>query len=132
MTHRVTIRLPDGTTGTMQRATAEQAWGAICDRLDDNREVGGVWQAVVLSDATVLLVDASWIVEPLRVIEGGPPETAATPAWVECEDCDDYVCTIHRQHTADCPCPPIEEWDVDPYSEGGESDSVSSVFFEPE
>ena len=60
MTHRVTIRLPDGTTGTMQRATAEQAWGAICDRLDYNREVGGVWQAVVLSDGTVLLVDASW------------------------------------------------------------------------
>lgn len=119
MTHRVTIRLPDGTTGTMQRATAEQAWGAICDRLDYNREVGGVWQAVVLSDGTVLLVDASWIVEPLRVIEGGPPETAATPAWVECEHCDDYVCTIHRQHTADCPCPPIEEWTVDPYSEGG-------------
>lgn len=119
MTHRVTIRLPDGTTGTAQRATAEQAWGAIRDRLDDNREVGGVWQAVVLSDATVLLVDASWIVEPLRVIEGGPPETAATPAWVRCEDCDDYVCTIHRQHTADCPCPPIEEWVVDPYSEGG-------------
>lgn len=79
MTPRVTIRLPDGTAGTAKRATAEQAWGAICDRLEDGKEVGGDWQGVVLSDGTVLLVKREWVVELLRVIDGGRSQTADDP-----------------------------------------------------
>lgn len=40
------------------------------------------------------------------------------PAWMRCPCCDDFVCTIHSEHTADCPCPPIEEWTTDPYGPG--------------
>lgn len=44
-----------------------------------------------------------------------PPLRATTslerPAWVVCPDgCDDYVCTRHDLHTADCSCPPLEDW----------------------
>ena len=31
-------------------------------------------------------------------------------AWIRCLDCDDYVCTIHEEHAADCSCPAIEAW----------------------
>lgn len=44
----------------------------------------------------------------------------ADPAWVPCPGCDDFWCVIHQQHAHDCPCPAVEEWDVDPYSAGGE------------
>jgi hypothetical protein len=39
-----------------------------------------------------------------------------TPAWIRCT-CGNYWCTIHNCHAHDCPCPPIEEWDIDPYTE---------------
>lgn len=43
------------------------------------------------------------------------------PAWILCECCDDYLCTIHAgEHAYDCACPPLEEWRCDPYSAGGE------------
>ena len=38
-----------------------------------------------------------------------------TAAWIRCPRCDDFWCAIHNQHTADCACPPIEEWNTDPY-----------------
>jgi len=38
-----------------------------------------------------------------------------TAAWVRCEMCEDFNCTIHGMHAYDCPCPPIEEWSEDPY-----------------
>lgn len=43
------------------------------------------------------------------------------PAWVEYpHGCtEDYYCTIHNTHTDDCPCPPAEEWSVDPFVTGG-------------
>ena len=41
------------------------------------------------------------------------------PAWIPCDDCADFVCTIHGGHVFECVCPPIEEWGCDPYSEGG-------------
>jgi len=38
------------------------------------------------------------------------------PAWIPCpEECGDFWCNIHQQHTGDCPCPPIDEWETDPY-----------------
>lgn len=48
------------------------------------------------------------------------------PAWVFCEMCEDYFCTIHNEHVCDCECPAIEDWaekGIDPYSEGGPSDA---------
>lgn len=44
------------------------------------------------------------------------PDTAP---WVRCPHCDDYHCTIHNEHVADCDCPPIDMWldyDLDPYA----------------
>jgi hypothetical protein len=40
------------------------------------------------------------------------------PAWMRCTNCEDFICTIHADHVADCDCPPIEEWSVDPYGPG--------------
>lgn len=42
------------------------------------------------------------------------------PAWVPCPcDCGNYWCTIHQTHAHDCECPPIEEWETDPYTTPG-------------
>ncbi len=42
------------------------------------------------------------------------------PAWVRCRNCDEWWCTVHARHVAECDCPPVEGWgDVDPYAEGG-------------
>lgn len=38
------------------------------------------------------------------------------PAWEPCDGCDEFWCNIHEMHAFECPCPPIEEWDSDPYS----------------
>jgi hypothetical protein len=52
------------------------------------------------------------------------PTDTGYPAWVRCEECDDFVCTRHPGlHAADCECPPIDIWalyDLDPYSTGGQ------------
>ncbi len=29
------------------------------------------------------------------------------PAWVKCPDCENVICTIHKKHAHDCPCPPL-------------------------
>jgi hypothetical protein len=54
------------------------------------------------------------------------PTPAPHPAWVECPHCDDFVCTVHDCHTHEsgCECPPVEDWLVDPYSEGGNAVSL--------
>lgn len=39
-------------------------------------------------------------------------ETEAS--WVPCQ-CEEFFCNLHMMHASDCDCPPIEEWDVDPY-----------------
>ena len=37
-------------------------------------------------------------------------------AWIKCNKCDDFVCTLHLMlHVYDCPCPPIEDWVTSPY-----------------
>ena len=42
------------------------------------------------------------------------------PAWVRCTACGDYLCLVHPgRHVADCDCPPVDEWERDPYSCGG-------------
>jgi len=38
------------------------------------------------------------------------------PAWIPCpEECGDFWCNIHNTHTGECECPPIDEWETDPY-----------------
>lgn len=37
-------------------------------------------------------------------------------SWVPCV-CGEWVCLIHGGHAADCPCPPVDEWDCDPYGD---------------
>ena len=48
-----------------------------------------------------------------------PTVSMQRPVWIPCPDgCDDFVCQRHRMHTADCPCPPLEDWVAagdDPY-----------------
>jgi hypothetical protein len=48
------------------------------------------------------------------------------PAWVRCGFCEDFLCTFHRKHVFECPCPAIEDWDMsglnpyfDPYPKDG-------------
>lgn len=41
------------------------------------------------------------------------------PAWVRCPHCGDFWCRIHEAHAHECACPPLEDWEVDPYTEGG-------------
>jgi hypothetical protein len=36
-------------------------------------------------------------------------------AWIPCPNCDEYWCTIHSEHAWSCPCPPIEQWTINPY-----------------
>lgn len=39
--------------------------------------------------------------------------------WIECDMCEDFICTVHANlHAADCECPPVEYWvefGLDPY-----------------
>lgn len=53
----------------------------------------------------------------------------SVPAWVPCECCDEFVCTIHNQHACDCPCPPIDEWEKDPYSAGSQTAEAKHGWF---
>lgn len=44
-------------------------------------------------------------------------------SWIKCTDCDDFWCTEHNVHVADCECPSLEEWleiNKDPYFIGEE------------
>ncbi len=40
------------------------------------------------------------------------------PAWMPCQCCEDFLCTIHDCHAHDCECPPIEDWNENPYGPG--------------
>lgn len=57
-----------------------------------------------------VLLDRQGVALPQQELQ--PP----TPAWIRCPDCENYLCTIHQEHAHDCPCPPVEEWETDPYS----------------
>jgi hypothetical protein len=37
------------------------------------------------------------------------------PAWIPCECCEGFMCSIHGNHVHECKCPEIGEWSVDPY-----------------
>ena len=42
---------------------------------------------------------------------------SAAADWIPCSFCDGWWCRIHDMHAHDCPCPPVDEWDCDPYVE---------------
>jgi len=45
-----------------------------------------------------------------------PAVLVPMPAWIPCpEECGDFWCNIHNTHTGECECPPIDEWETDPY-----------------
>lgn len=50
-----------------------------------------------------------------------------TPTWIQCDCCDDWWCMVHNEHTADCDCPPLEEWAMDPYGLQVEGPAARSV-----
>lgn len=55
-----------------------------------------------------------------------PTKILHRPAWVRCECCEDFLCTIHGMHAYDCPCPDIDGWarrKIDPYTDGGRWDN---------
>jgi hypothetical protein len=39
------------------------------------------------------------------------------PAWIPCPCCGEFWCSRHGLHAFECDCPPIEDWEDDPYSE---------------
>lgn len=66
-----------------------------------------------------------------------PPGMEGEPAWIPCPDCDDHWCNLHGMHTHECDCPPIDEWETDPYSPPGkrppvERPPIRVVMFRPE
>ena len=48
--------------------------------------------------------NAQLVMQPRRLIP-----------WTRCECCEDFWCNICDQHAYDCDCPPIDEWETDPY-----------------
>lgn len=61
------------------------------------------------------VVGASRITSILRAGSTWSAAARVPPVWAPCE-CGEFACTIHLTHAFDCPCPPVEEWDVDPYA----------------
>lgn len=52
------------------------------------------------------------------------PIKTGYPAWIACDCCEDFICTIHSKHVCDCDCAPIEHWldgpdPIYPYADGG-------------
>lgn len=66
-----------------------------------------------------------------------PPGMEGEPAWIPCPDCDDHWCNLHGMHTHECDCPPIDEWETDPYSPPGKRPAmprppIRVIMFRPE
>jgi hypothetical protein len=60
------------------------------------------------------------IAEAMAIQWGDAITGSQYPAWIPCPCCVyEFLCTIHQCHTFECPCPPIEDWTVDPYETGG-------------
>lgn len=98
-----------------ERIALENPVGCISTRIRKPDQTIQPWQfGHPESKATCLWLKG---LHPLR-----PRNRIDTPAWIKCPDCDDFYCTIHEAHVADCKCPCIETWalrGVDPYTAGG-------------
>lgn len=91
----------------------------------------------VLGDLAALGYDCKWGV--LGAADVGAPHQRdrlwimaryALPAWEQCGCCDEFWCNIHDMHAFECDCPPIEEWNSDPYMADTNSHSLQGL--EPE
>ena len=50
--------------------------------------------------------------------EAGHSPLKPTATWIPCVcEAGVFRCVIHKQHVHDCPCPPIDQWETDPYTE---------------
>ena len=57
------------------------------------------------------------------------------PAWIPCDQCDNFICTHHKMHAHDCPCPVLETWlehDLNPYDDPRPGDNVIGVLSDDE
>lgn len=44
------------------------------------------------------------------------PWCRTKPAWERCRCCENYWCNRHHLHAHECECPPVEDWESDPYT----------------
>ena len=80
------------------------------DALDDLRKARTYLDREISNRAAQVVVR--------ELVDLEPNEPGA--AWVR-HGCGDMWCRVHECHTHDpgCDCPGIEEWDCDPYTDGG-------------
>jgi len=46
--------------------------------------------------------------------------TESQAAWIPCPaGCGVAFCALHGEHVATCACPPLDQWEVDPFEWGG-------------
>jgi hypothetical protein len=98
---------------SVHRIALENPIGCISSRIRKPDQIIQPWQfGEDASKATCLWLKGLPLLHSTNSVE--------RPVWMSCPDgCDDFVCTRHRCHTADCECPPIEEWadrGDDPYT----------------
>lgn len=46
--------------------------------------------------------------------------SGSPPIWTQCQECDNFVCNIHKVHAHDCECPDLETMDengINPYED---------------
>lgn len=80
-----------------------------------NQTIQPHWFGHYESKATCIWLHGLPLLVPTNQVYAGP-------AWVRCDDCDDFRCTLHGEHVADCKCPGIDTWarkGIDPYTTGG-------------
>lgn len=82
----------------------------------------------VESDDADLIREAEAKVRKALVEAGMLQPEASVPAWIPCPACDDFWCTIHREHAHDCRCPHQTDWPdgIDPYLAGGRPGSFDT------
>lgn len=74
-------------------------------------DVGDTPRVVFMAGQGFVL--ASTDLPPWRFVElHRHPETI----WIPCPGCDTFICTVHNCHAFECECPPIEDWEFDPYA----------------
>jgi hypothetical protein len=87
---------------------------------------GVVWR---LKTPSGLVAFRQWITSGIEsgLLDLAPQQRPSPPAWIRCNCCDEFWCSIHSQHAWECECPEIDEWEVDPYSTGGKPVGPTSV-----
>src|SRR3990172_3650394 len=100
----------------IQKVALENPIGCISSKYRKPDQIIQPWQfGHDASKATCLWLKGLPALNPTRIL--------LKPAWIKCECCDDFVCTLHAGlHVYDCPCPDIDAWakrKIVPYEKGG-------------